>query len=222
MRRRFCRRARSCTSSGFLDTTTENKNLADARNWAGGGRRSVSNMFIDLGYSVTLTEEQFQAEMAGRRAKMKSRNEYDFGCPLCWAPPVDAAARAQPQQQGGTSSEPIAGARVPTEPRVAGFVVRDCVLRVRRGRRADPLRLLDSGQPLEPAYEGWMRNADGSYTLFFGYMNTNWLQEFDIPVGPDNRFEPGNPDMGQPTHFYPRRNPFLFTSRCRRTSAPRR
>ena len=68
-----------------------------------------------------------------------------------------------------------------------------------------------SGQPLEPAYEGWMQNPDGSYTLYFGYMNTNWLQEFDIPVGPDNHFEPGNPDMGQPTHFYPRRSPFLFT-----------
>jgi hypothetical protein len=69
----------------------------------------------------------------------------------------------------------------------------------------------NSGQPLEPAYEGWMRNADGSYTLYFGYMNTNWQQEFNIPIGPDNRFEPGNPDQGQPTHFYPRRNPFLFT-----------
>jgi hypothetical protein len=69
----------------------------------------------------------------------------------------------------------------------------------------------NSGQPLEPAYEGWMQNKDGSYTLYFGYMNTNWQQEFDIPIGPENSFSPGNPDMGQPTHFYPRRNPFLFT-----------
>jgi hypothetical protein len=69
----------------------------------------------------------------------------------------------------------------------------------------------NSGQPLEPAYEGWMRNADGAYELYFGYMNTNWIQEFDIPIGPDNRFEGASPDMGQPTHFYPRRNPFLFT-----------
>lgn len=68
-----------------------------------------------------------------------------------------------------------------------------------------------SGQPLEPAYEGWMQNQDGSYTLYFGYQNTNWEQEFDIPVGPENSFSPGNPDVGQPTHFYPRRNPFLFT-----------
>ena len=75
---------------GFLDTTAANKNPADARNWAGGGRRSIANMFIDLGYSVSLTEEQFQAEMAKRRAKMKNRNEFDIGCPLCWAPPVQA------------------------------------------------------------------------------------------------------------------------------------
>lgn len=71
---------------GYLDTSAANPNLADARNWAGGGRRSVSNMFIDLGYSVQLTEEQFQAEMAVRRENMKDRNDYDVGCPLCWAP----------------------------------------------------------------------------------------------------------------------------------------
>jgi hypothetical protein len=73
---------------GFLDTTADNSNVADARNWAGGGRRSVSNMFIDLGYSVILTEEQFQAEMAERRALMEDRNDFDVGCPLCWAPPT--------------------------------------------------------------------------------------------------------------------------------------
>ena len=51
-------------------------------------------MFIDLGYAVELTEEQFQAEMAERRARMKSRNAYDVGCPLCWAeiPAAEAAA----------------------------------------------------------------------------------------------------------------------------------
>jgi mono/diheme cytochrome c family protein len=86
---------------GFLDTTPANKNPADPRNWAGGGRRSVSNMFIDLGYSVSLTEEQFQAEMAARRAKMKSRNDYDIGCPLCWAPPVAPQPARTTQQQGG-------------------------------------------------------------------------------------------------------------------------
>jgi hypothetical protein len=85
---------------GFLDTTPDNKNLVDTRNWAGGGRRSVSNMFIDLGYSVQLTEEQFQAEMARRREKMKSRNDYDVGCPLCWAPPTSAQPAQTGQGQG--------------------------------------------------------------------------------------------------------------------------
>jgi hypothetical protein len=75
----------------FLDTTSKNANVADSRNWAGGGRRSVANMFINLGYSVALTEEQFQAEMAKRRENMKSRNDYDIGCPLCWAPPTTPA-----------------------------------------------------------------------------------------------------------------------------------
>jgi autonomous glycyl radical cofactor GrcA len=56
-----------------------------------------------------------------------------------------------------------------------------------------------------------MYAPDGSVMMYFGYMNSNWLQEFDVPVGPDNAIEPGGPDQGQPTHFYPRRSPFLFT-----------
>ncbi|MGQ0733346.1 MAG: c-type cytochrome [Acidobacteriota bacterium] len=84
---------------GFLDTTSNNKNLADVRNWAGGGRRSIANMFIDLGYSVSLTEEQFQAEMAQRRQRMTSRNDYDVGCPLCWAPPTQPTVVTSPGQR---------------------------------------------------------------------------------------------------------------------------
>jgi len=84
---------------GFLDTTSANKNPADPRNWAGGGRRSIANMFIDLGYSVSLTDDQFQAEMAKRRAKMKNRNDYDIGCPVCWAPP--AIGPRSPSGSGG-------------------------------------------------------------------------------------------------------------------------
>ena len=67
------------------------------------------------------------------------------------------------------------------------------------------------GQSVSPAFEGWWQNEDGTYSLFFGYMNSNWVEEFDVPVGPDNNIEPGGPDRGQPTHFYPRRNLFLFT-----------
>jgi hypothetical protein len=69
------------------------------------------------------------------------------------------------------------------------------------------------GQIVSPAYEGWERNADGSASLLFGYMNSNWEEEFDVPVGPDNNIEPGGPDQGQPTHLFPRRNRFVFRVR---------
>ena len=67
-----------------------------------------------------------------------------------------------------------------------------------------------TGQTIAPAYEGWERNDDGSFTLVFGYMNRNWEQVFQIPVGPDNAIEPGGPDQGQPTYFLPRRSRFAF------------
>src|SRR5262245_38850554 len=70
-----------------------------------------------------------------------------------------------------------------------------------------------SGQPLWPAFEGWERNDDGSFSLVFGYMNDNWQEEIDVPIGPDNAIEPGGPDRGQPTHFQPRRNRFIFRVR---------
>jgi len=70
-----------------------------------------------------------------------------------------------------------------------------------------------SGQSISPAYEGWEQNADGSFDLVFGYMNRNWEQVVDVPVGPENRIEPGDSDQGQPTHFYPRRNRFTFRIR---------
>ena len=65
-----------------------------------------------------------------------------------------------------------------------------------------------SGQPIFPAYEGWEENPDGSKSFVFGYMNRNWEEELNIPVGPNNSFNLGTEDRGQPTHFLPRRNRF--------------
>ena len=70
-----------------------------------------------------------------------------------------------------------------------------------------------SGQNIAPVYEGFWINDDGSYGLLFGYYNRNWKEELDIPVGPDNYLAPGEPDRGQPTHFFPRRNQFVFNVR---------
>jgi hypothetical protein len=69
------------------------------------------------------------------------------------------------------------------------------------------------GQSISPAFEGWESNPDGSFNMLFGYMNRNWEQEIDVPIGPDNNISPGAPDQGQPTHFYPRRNRFVFKVR---------
>jgi hypothetical protein len=88
------------------------------------------------------------------------------------------------------------------------------------------------GERMFPAFDGWEQLEDGSVLLWFGYFNENWEQEFELPVGPDNHFavvevgndpnlqpdepfevayHPDEADQGQPTHFFPRRNPFLFT-----------
>lgn len=66
------------------------------------------------------------------------------------------------------------------------------------------------GQSVSPAFEGWYDNEDGSFTLVFGYMNRNWEEQVDLPVGTENFFAPGPEDRGQPTHFLPRRNRFVF------------
>jgi hypothetical protein len=67
-----------------------------------------------------------------------------------------------------------------------------------------------SGQNVAPSYEGWEQDPDGTKYFVFGYMNRNWEEEIDVPVGPANGFSPGNPDRGQPTRFLPRRNRFIF------------
>jgi hypothetical protein len=69
----------------------------------------------------------------------------------------------------------------------------------------------ETGQSVTGAFEGWYQNPDGSFTLLVGYFNRNSKQTLDIPVGPNNRIEPGGPDRGQPTYFLPRRQWGVFT-----------
>jgi hypothetical protein len=59
----------------------------------------------------------------------------------------------------------------------------------------------ERGGSITPAYEGWYANADGSFSMLLGYYNRNSKEPIDIPVGPNNKIEPGPPDQGQPTHF---------------------
>jgi hypothetical protein len=71
--------------------------------------------------------------------------------------------------------------------------------------------LHDNGQDVTPAFEGWFKNPDGTFDITLGYNNRNLKEEIDIPIGPNNKIEPGGPDQGQPTHFMPRRGWGVFT-----------
>jgi hypothetical protein len=72
----------------------------------------------------------------------------------------------------------------------------------------DPQR--ERGASITPAFEGWYPNPDGSFSMLLGYYNRNTKEALDIPVGPNNRVEPGGPDQGQPTHFEPGRQWGMF------------
>jgi hypothetical protein len=74
---------------GYMNNTDTNPNVPDPRNWQGSGNRSVTNMFIDLGIRVTMTDDQFFEAMAERRERLNlGPNSNVIGCPLCLAPLV--------------------------------------------------------------------------------------------------------------------------------------
>jgi hypothetical protein len=66
----------------------------------------------------------------------------------------------------------------------------------------------NTGQSIQPVYEGWSKNADGSYDMWFGYLNRNYEERLNVPVGADNGFN--GEDMGQPEFFETRRQMFAF------------
>ena len=87
---------------------------------------------------------------------------------------------------------------------VAGSVFLSGQTAVPRPRRA-------SGDSVTGAFEGWFSRPDSSRGFLVGYYNRNSQQTLDVPIGPNNRIEPGGPDMGQPTHFLPGRQWGMFT-----------
>ena len=78
------------------------------------------------------------------------------------------------------------------------------------------------GQDVTPVFEGWMPSPDGTFRMYFGYMNRNYEEALDIPIGPDNYVDlsggrgtdsggESGGDKGQPTHFYLRRQRMVFS-----------
>jgi hypothetical protein len=69
----------------------------------------------------------------------------------------------------------------------------------------------NADEAIFPAYEGWGESQDGaSYYIVLGYKNRNSTHTLEIPIGPNNRIEPGGPDYGQPTVFEPGRQTTVF------------
>jgi hypothetical protein len=90
---------------GYMNNTETNPNVPDPRNWQGSGNRSVTNMFIDLGIRVTLTDDQFFEAMEERRQALNlGPNDHVIGCPLCLAPLVAPVAEAD-----STDANDVAG-----------------------------------------------------------------------------------------------------------------
>ena len=100
-----------------------------------------------------------------------------------------------------------------SESRIVGAACLAASLIVSGGSSSAAQERWNRGQNVQPVFEGWERNDDGSFTMVFGYLNRNYEEQPIIPVGPDNFFEPGPADRGQPTHFYNRRQQFVFTVR---------
>ncbi|MFP6825809.1 MAG: hypothetical protein VB977_06855 [Pseudohongiellaceae bacterium] len=85
------------------------------------------------------------------------------------------------------------------------------------------------GQSIQPIFEGFEKNPDGSFTMWFGYLNRNYDELPNVAIGVNNSFQaadgvtdagpisedlllddPGPTDRRQPTYFYPRRQQFVF------------
>jgi hypothetical protein len=57
-------------------------------------------------------------------------------------------------------------------------------------------------QPIYPAYDGFLANPDGSYTLAFAYFSHN-AETVTVSAGAQNSFTPSPVDRQQPTTFKP-------------------
>jgi hypothetical protein len=113
-----------------------------------------------------------------------------------------------PARPGGTSARPDGRACVPVGTGIVLVAVAlGCAVASRAGGQS---MMFSSGQNVAPSFEGWEAKADGTFDILFGYLNRNLDEELDVPIGPGNTVEPGGPDRGQPTHFLPRRNRYVF------------
>jgi hypothetical protein len=54
---------------GWYDNSAKNPRNVEPRNWKGFGNRSIDDMMFNLGKYISLTDDEYKAELAARRAK---------------------------------------------------------------------------------------------------------------------------------------------------------
>ena len=174
----------------WYDNTRGNKSNPDPDQWVGWGDRTIDEMghaWLNITY---FGDEEFKAEVARRNSSR----------------PAALQQRRRDRSRRRSGSDMNARLAVGL---VAGVVISAGAWpragQQGQGQTPSPLPLSqpirERGSSVTGAYEGWYRNKDGSVSLLVGYFNRNTKQELDIPIGPNNRIEPGGPDQGQPTHF---------------------
>ena len=194
---------------GYMNNTPTNKNVPDPRNWQGSGNRSIANMFIDLGNRVALTDEQFQERDEGAHRR-EPRQGHHPGLPALRGRGASSRPRVRPRTSSSSNSRgPSGPSPEPGKPLASPVLFRpDRIDIMKKHVRAllTALALVvapavagaqslsyNSGQNVAPGYEGWEEDADGSKYFLFGYMNRNWEEELDVPVGPTTASRPAAP-----------------------------
>ena len=172
------------------DNTANNRSNPDPRNWIGYGQRTMDEMAFSWVTWTYLDDEDFKKMIAERAASRAHRT----GALTTMRPSRAIGWLGRRRCSVSASSARSSPAR-----------------RARRRRRtaSTPIPFATrKGRASSRCSKGWEKNADGTFSMWFGYLNRNYEERLNIPVGPNNGFN--GEDMGQAEVFEPRRSRFAF------------
>ena len=153
------------------DNTANNRSNPDPRNWIGYGQRTMDEMAFSWVTWTYLDEEDYKTMVAERaasratasRAVTAMRRSRAIGCGVGRRCALGVAAPARSSRRAGTRR------------RQDGVYTNS----VRYAR----------GQSIQPVFEGWEKNPDGTFSMWFGYLNRNYEERLNIPVGRQQRLQ---------------------------------
>ena len=197
--------------TGYFDNTPANRNVVDPRNWSGLGHRSIDNMNILIMQGVTLTDDKFAEESHGaaREAAPHWRSDA-IGCPLC---SLDSCRR----RCGGAAPRRTVVMMAAHRARLSVAAIAVAIVLSRPRPRQLPVASLELSAGLRRLAAERRRVVQPGVRLHESQLGRN----IHVPVGADNSIEPGGPDRGQPTTFFPVATASCSRSTCRRISVRR-